>query len=45
MQHTSREHRMQQPAERQTWQPSHYLAAGLTLAVVVDAVALVLLLH
>ena len=39
------QHRMQQPAERQSWQPSHYLAVGLTLALVVDAVALMMLLH
>jgi hypothetical protein len=37
---------MQQHAPRQSWQPSipHYLAAGLTLALVVDAVAMLLLL-
>jgi hypothetical protein len=33
---------MQQHAE-QSWQPSTYLAAGLTLALVIDAVALMLL--
>ena len=33
---------MQQHAPRRFWQPQHYLAVGLTLAVVVDAVALLL---